>query len=115
MSKQSKDSHASHSSSIALLQERFKRLQKAKEMREEKELSKKLTESQLVDSNNPSRLFFHSELIVPPRPPLQASSPSTQSKNADFRAIHENPTWENLQLHRPTNFEDSDIDTSLRL
>ncbi|KAL7175303.1 hypothetical protein ACSBR2_028996 [Camellia fascicularis] len=58
MSRQSSDSLVNHSS-IALLQERFKQLQRAKEMREERELSRQLSESQRANSTtyDQSRLF----------------------------------------------------------
>ncbi|XP_057465795.1 uncharacterized protein LOC130755432 [Actinidia eriantha] len=112
-SRQRSESLAIHSSSIALLQERFRQLQRAKEMREEKELMKQVSKSHPTNSptcHDPSRLFFNSELIAPPRPPplLQDSSSSLhhrmgQSKNTE------------TILCRSSNYDDSDIDTSLHL
>lgn len=60
-------------SSIALLQERFRQLQRVKEMREERELLRVFSHS---DAGQPARLepFFHPDLILPSRP-LQGSSP----------------------------------------
>lgn len=125
MSRKEGDSPVSHSS-IALLQERFRQLQRAKEIREERELLRQRTEFQRIGSttcNDPSRLFFHSELIVPPRQPLQSSSTSLhhnlQRRQSDLQSF-ENPTSANSQyretvMYRPSNFEDSDIDTSLHL
>lgn len=58
-------------SSIALLQERFRQLERMKEMREERELLRKLAEPK--QCNNPTcyepsgLLFFH--LLTTPRPP----------------------------------------------
>ncbi|GFZ07379.1 hypothetical protein Acr_19g0003160 [Actinidia rufa] len=113
-SRERSESLAVHSSSIALLQERFRQLQRAKEMREEKELMKQVSKSHPTNSptcsHDPSRLFFNSELITPPRPPplLQDSSSSLlhrtgQSKNTE------------TILCRSSNYDDSDIDTSLHL
>ncbi|KAI8009329.1 hypothetical protein LOK49_LG06G00362 [Camellia lanceoleosa] len=123
MSRQSSDSLVNHSS-IALLQERFKQLQRVKEMREERELSRQLSESQRVNSTtyDPSTLFFHSEIILAPRPPHQGPPSlqhNLQSKNDNLRAT-EIPTLANLQysetvMYRSSNCEDSDIDTSLHL
>ncbi|KAL7207593.1 hypothetical protein ACSBR1_029525 [Camellia fascicularis] len=123
MSRQSSDSLVNHLP-IALLQERFKQLQRAKEMREERELSRQLSESQRVNSTtyDQSRLFFHSEIILAPRPPHQGSPSlqhNLQSKNDNLRAT-KTPTLANLQysetvMYRSSNYEDSDIDTSLHL
>jgi hypothetical protein len=124
-------------SSIALLQERFRQLQRVKAMREEKELSKVLVESprQLSPSMQyepaASRLFFHPELILQPRsvPPHICLSlrPNPQSKQAGFWCELDTPA---LMSSSPTKtlsshglldkFDDSatdddDIDTSLHL
>ncbi|GFZ12596.1 hypothetical protein Acr_23g0009810 [Actinidia rufa] len=111
-SRQRSESLVIHSSSIALLQERFRQLQRAKERREERELMRQVSKSHPTHSptcHDPSRLFFNSELIAPPRPPpLQGSSSSLhhhmgQSKNTE------------TFLCRSSNYDDSDIDTSLHL
>lgn len=67
-------------SSIAMLQERFRQLEKMKEMREERELLKLIS----VSPNNhqqcpknlyePSHMFFHSEIIFPTRLPYSFDS-----------------------------------------
>lgn len=126
MGRQSSDSIVVHSS-IVLLQERFRQLQRAKEMREERELLRLLSESERVVNPTaryePSRLFFHSELINPPRPSLQHSpylQTNPQGKNTDLHVI-ETPLLANLWstdavMHRRNVFDDvSDVDTSLHL
>ncbi|KAF8410841.1 hypothetical protein HHK36_003378 [Tetracentron sinense] len=125
MGRQSNDPIVTHSS-IALLQERFRQLQKVKEMREGRELLRLYSESDGVCPtirHEPSRLFFHPELILPPRLTLHSSlslRPNFQSKHAEFRAI-EAPPLTNLWLkdtaimHKGNNFDDSDVDTSLHL
>ncbi|KAK7245968.1 hypothetical protein RIF29_40823 [Crotalaria pallida] len=62
-------------SSIALLQERFRQLERVKEMREERELLKMYTEPKQYNSNMMStyyestRFFSKPELIMPSRSP----------------------------------------------
>lgn len=118
-------------SSIALLQERFRQLQRVKAMREEKELSKVLVESprRLSPSMQyepaTSRLFFHPELILQPRPPPHiclSLRPNPQSKLAGFWCELDTPA---LMSSSPTKtlsshglldkLDDDDIDTSLHL
>ncbi|KAF7146231.1 hypothetical protein RHSIM_Rhsim04G0014600 [Rhododendron simsii] len=128
MNKQSCDSLIVHSSSIALLQERFRQLQRAKEMREGRELLRQVTEPDRDNSStcqDPSRVLFQSELIRPLRLPLQGSPSSSyqqsQSKQADLWAAATPPTSESLHYmetvkHRSSSsFQESDIDTSLHL
>ncbi|KAG5551006.1 hypothetical protein RHGRI_009436 [Rhododendron griersonianum] len=130
MNKQSCDSLIVHSSSIALLQERFRQLQRAKEMREGRELLRQVTEPDRDNSSacqDPSRVPFQSELIHPLRLHLQGSPTSSssyqksQSKQADLWAAATPPTSASLRYmetvkHRPSSsFQESDIDTSLHL
>ncbi|KAE8125416.1 hypothetical protein FH972_020226 [Carpinus fangiana] len=97
-------------SSIVLLQERFRQLQRAKEMREARELLRLLSEPERVKPAmhyDPNRLFFHSELI------------HSSSKHTDLQ-IKETPFLANLGstesvMDRTNNFDDSDVDTSLHL
>ncbi|XP_022724818.1 uncharacterized protein LOC111281355 [Durio zibethinus] len=125
-------------SSIALLQERFRRLQRMKELREERELLRKLAEpkqcSPTLPYDQPSGLlFFH---FLPPRsPPRQVPNFSLfsgpQSKchaGTTFRCM-EAPFFASLlpivtetspSLHVSQNkLKDSDsddgVDTSLHL
>ncbi|GLU23886.1 hypothetical protein SLE2022_398620 [Rubroshorea leprosula] len=113
-------------SSIALLQERFRQLERAKEMRQEKELFRMLSESKQINAampHVPSRSFFHSELMLQPELPLQSTLYSEanmhmQNKHTQVQA-NQTPILENLWsrdtvMHK-TNFDDSDVDTSLHL
>ncbi|KAK9269313.1 hypothetical protein L1049_001084 [Liquidambar formosana] len=124
MGRQSRDPRVTHSS-IALLQERFRQLQRAKEMREERDvlrLSSQLERVNATTQYEPTRLFFHSELILPPRPPVQGSlyfQPNTHSKRTGLQ-VTETPILANLGsteavMHRTNVFDDSDVDTSLHL
>ncbi|XP_059437058.1 uncharacterized protein LOC132170183 [Corylus avellana] len=135
MGGEDQDSTVIHSS-IALLQERFRQLQRVKEMREERELMRMLAEPNKhlnlhpppMPSEQPSKLFFHSELIIPPRSPPQASlsiSPPSQSRRADY-PVRDTPllvnSWRHTDDHRSSvnEFNDSDsdhskVDTSLHL
>lgn len=111
-------------SSIALLQERFRQLQRAKEMRQERQVLRMHSEADRINPATPpesSQLFFHSELILQPRPPRQGSlysESSMQNLHTQHRAI-ETPSLSNLQprdsfMHTST-LNDSDVDTSLHL
>ncbi|KAK7303394.1 hypothetical protein RJT34_14299 [Clitoria ternatea] len=87
-------------SSIALLQERFRQLQRVKEMREERELQKMLNEPKQFNSNitmsssyEPTRLLSHPESIVPsrsPPPPHVSLSlwPTSLDKKEDYSSVH---------------------------
>lgn len=58
-------------SSIALLQERFRELQRIREMREKRELLRLFSEAKYLSSSAPCsqpRWFFHPELWNPTRP-----------------------------------------------
>ncbi|KAK3032478.1 hypothetical protein RJ639_037291 [Escallonia herrerae] len=92
MSGQSRD-QIIHQSSISLLQERFRQLQRAKEIREKREFLRLLSIPQPVNPSTPyhaSRSFYRSELFVPSRPTPQ-TSPSVQynlqSKHADLEHL----------------------------
>ncbi|XVE87654.1 hypothetical protein DITRI_Ditri19aG0005200 [Diplodiscus trichospermus] len=126
-------------SSIALLQERFRQLQRMKEMREERELlRKKLAEPKQCNPTLPydqpsGLLFFH---FLPPRsPPRQVPNFShcpggSQTKCPTFGYM-EAPLFASLlptvtettppSLHVPLNKKledfdsDDDVDTSLHL
>lgn len=126
MNKESTESLVVHSSSIALLQERFRQLQRAKEMREEQELLRQITEPHRDNSTtcqDPSRLAFQSEFIHTLTPQLQGSASfhhHLQSKEAYPWTIETPPTSVNLQYTetvecKSSSFEDPDIDTSLHL
>ncbi|KAE8680260.1 putative metal ion binding protein [Hibiscus syriacus] len=108
-------------SSIALLQERFRQLQRAKEMRQEREVSRLLSEAQRINHatlHQAPQSFFHSELILQPRPPLQGSIYSQTGMHARHQVI-DTSSLSNLWLRdtvmRASTFNDSDVDTSLHL
>lgn len=117
-------------SSIALLQERFRQLQRAKEKREEREFLRSFSQPEHVNQttcHEPSRLFFISELILPSRPSPPSGSLSMQSSwqtNSRDTLLQETqtiPTLANLwskeivMMDRSNTFDDSDVDTSLHL
>lgn len=120
----SSDHIATHSS-IALLQERFRRLQRAKELREKRELLRQFCQSpglNPTEFSKPSRSFFQSELILTHSPPLPgslSSQPNLHNKHHDLQVI-ETPILVNLwppeKVHQASkSFDDSDVDTSLHL
>lgn len=124
MGRQSCDATVIHSS-IALLQERFRQLQRAKEMREARELLRLSSEPERVNPAtlyDPTRLFFHSELIYSPRPLPQGSlylQPNFQSKHTHIQ-VKDTPFFGSLGsidtvMERKNDFDDSDVDTSLHL
>lgn len=89
-------------SSIALLQERFRQLQRVREKREE--LVKLFSEKPA--GNN---LSFQSEVIFPPPTPQDLSLRlNSLSKPAEFRAIRNNSV-------SPFLDKSSEVDTSLHL
>ena len=113
-------------SSIALLQERFRQLQRVKEMREERELLMKNLGDQGRFSPaihcQSSRLSSHPELSFPSPPPPEVTLslwPSMQQiKHSSFQG-DENPLLKRRELaslnrfHEPDS--DCDVDTSLHL
>uniref|UniRef100_A0A5B7BZL8 Uncharacterized protein n=1 Tax=Davidia involucrata TaxID=16924 RepID=A0A5B7BZL8_DAVIN len=113
-------------SSIALLQERFRQLQRVREKREERELLKLFSEPERSTPTmnlEPAKLSFQPEMIFPPRPTLHDSLSlglNSQSKHADFRAIKTPPStnlWSTDAAVMSTSqiFENSEVDTSLHL
>lgn len=112
-------------SSIALLQERFRELQRTREKRQEKELLKLFSESERVAPTmhfDPSKLTFQPEMTLPNRtpPPLQDSLlslglNSSQSKHADLRATKTPTSLWPSSGSSSRNFENPDVDTSLHL
>ncbi|PON80707.1 hypothetical protein PanWU01x14_002630 [Parasponia andersonii] len=128
MGRQSGDATTKVSSSIALLQERFRQLQKVKERREEKELMKMLSESEKVSPKghfDPSNLPFQSNMNLPQRPTSQDDQSLSlgldlQSKQSDVYTFRSQPLtslWPNTSAAASSSksFDNSDIDTSLHL
>ena len=112
-------------SSIALLQERFRRLQKAKELRERKEVQNLSSESIRANSaawSEQTGLFFHSELVLPSKSPFQGSSylqPSLESRQShlqitDDLSLSDMGSRETV-MNRTNCVDDLNIDTSLHL
>ncbi|KAE8654192.1 putative metal ion binding protein [Hibiscus syriacus] len=110
-------------SSIALLQERFRQLQRAKEMRHEREVLWLLFKAEQINPtthHQAPQSFFHSELILQPRPPLQGSIYSQTSMHAQHHQVIDTSSLSNLRprdtvMHQASTFNDSDVDTSLHL
>ena len=123
MGRQSCDPAIIHSS-IALLQERFRQLERAKEMRQQRELLKLFSEADHVQSAMAfeSSKLLHSELNLPPRQPIQASlsfQPTMQTEHNDL-LVNTTPVVANLcstdsVMNLTYNFDESDVDTSLHL
>ena len=135
MGRESHDPTSFHSS-IALLQERFRQLQRVKEMREERELQKMLNEPKQFTSNstltyhnsNTSSILSHPELIMPSSSPPHVSLslwPTSQGKQEDYRSPQTPVSMnyahsQSLQLSWKNVYDcdsgaDSGVDTSLHL
>lgn len=119
MGRQNCNSTAVHSS-IALLQERFRQLERAKEMRQQREQLLRLFSE--PEQANPQ--FFRSELILPTGEPLQGSlyvQSNLRNKPIDQEKIDisnsENLWSGNSVMHIEirNNFDEQDVDTSLHL
>ncbi|KAL9669575.1 hypothetical protein QQ045_007122 [Rhodiola kirilowii] len=115
------DSASSSSSSIVLLQERFKKLQQAREVRQEQELSKKLAELARVNPivfHEPSGLSFNNEY------PYSPQSAQYYHRTDHHLQVNREPKYGNspyttagmgggTQVY--VDDDDSDVDTSLHL
>ncbi|PWA34029.1 hypothetical protein CTI12_AA622990 [Artemisia annua] len=104
-------------SSIAMLQERFRQLEKMKEMREERELLKLIPVSSnnhqhcLVTSKNlyePSHMFFHSEIIFPTR--LPSFDSQLLSLSLWPKKKHDYGYWD-IDIQNITNTHDHNVAT----
>ncbi|KAH1116120.1 hypothetical protein GYH30_045844 [Glycine max] len=124
-------------SSIVLLQERFRQLQRVKEMRKKRELLKMLTTSEPkpFNSNPTMRQFFHPELIIASRssPPHVSLSlgPTSRCMQEYNKSTIEAPVLNNMLSIDSTHNQsiqasckniydwdsgsDSSVDTSLHL
>ncbi|CAA3030684.1 Hypothetical predicted protein [Olea europaea subsp. europaea] len=129
-----KETDHSTFSSIALLQERFRQLEKMKEMRQEKELLRILSESEsrhgypFMHYEPVNKSCFSSKLLMfAPKPDCQLSLslfPDTvQIKSSSFRGVEvprgtiswlvDTPSTSSSSIKIDNS--DSDIDTSLHL
>ncbi|XP_048132190.1 uncharacterized protein LOC125314281 [Rhodamnia argentea] len=134
MGREGNDHDVRHSS-IALLQERFKQLQRVKEMREEREFSKLARQPHEVpDRTTPGYQqyenppLFRGEPRLPQHSPPQAPSslcPSTVDHYSNYRRA-EIPLLADLMSSRPNSnrnvsdkcdqaYDCDDVDTSLHL
>lgn len=117
----------SFNSSIALLQERFRQLQRVKEMREEREHQKMLNEpkqllnfntttmSSTYHHNSNNSILSHPELIMPSRSPPHVSLslwPTTsQGKQEEYTSAH---TSVSMNLY-PTDYNNYSHSQSLQV
>ncbi|KAK1316447.1 hypothetical protein QJS10_CPA05g01032 [Acorus calamus] len=119
MGREANDPTVIHSS-IALLQERFRQLQRVKEMREERELTLRVFAKVAERASppppafhcEPPKWFIHPELILPSRP-LQGYLSLRTFSNADFKHV-EGPLLTEIWPDRANN-EETEVDTSLHL
>ncbi|KAK8654028.1 hypothetical protein V6N13_128008 [Hibiscus sabdariffa] len=115
-------------SSIALLQERFRQLQKVREKREEKEFLKLFSEPDRAESikryePNGFLSTFEPEVALPYRQPQQDSLAlglNSLSRQTDFRGMvipASTSLWPNSAATSSTSkyYENSEVDTSLHL
>ncbi|KAK2995636.1 hypothetical protein RJ640_013593 [Escallonia rubra] len=109
-------------SSIALLQERFRQLEKMREKREERELLRLFSESQQISQSKcfePAKLNLQPATIFPSRPPVQDSLSlglNLFNKHVDFRPMTTPPStnlWSAraAPMSRSQNYEKSDDGT----
>lgn len=109
-------------SSIVLLQERFRQLQKMKEKREGRELLKLFSESEQI-TTTPSKCSDPERTVYTSRPPPRDSLSlglDLYNKHADFRPIQTPPStnlWSAgaAKVSKSYSYEKSDVDTSLHL
>ncbi|KAL0926590.1 hypothetical protein M5K25_002829 [Dendrobium thyrsiflorum] len=102
-----------HSSSIILLQERFKQLQRIREMREKRELLK------LFSCKQPT-LFFHPDLLNPSRSFKSYSDLQNHERGVEDSEFQAMETSLSMSLWPDSTstakkFIETDIDTSLHL
>ncbi|KAL6202461.1 hypothetical protein ACLB2K_026169 [Fragaria x ananassa] len=99
-------------SSIALLQERFKQLQKAKEMREERELLRQLIAESAERANQTHQAAAHFE---PKELVFQSEMTGSQCKQQPQVSMYLQPSYlqskQNYQaaMRRPSKLDDSDV------
>lgn len=114
------------SSSIALLQERFRQLQKMKEKREKRELRvfPESEQTMPATSSEPSKESFQYSTVFPSRPPYQDSLSlglDIYSKYVNSKSMNASPStklWSTgaaPTVSRSYAFEKSEVDTSLHL
>ncbi|OIT26176.1 hypothetical protein A4A49_64897 [Nicotiana attenuata] len=106
--------------SIALLQERFRQLEKAREQREDKTL-KLFPEPQVMNISTKNCIpaqnqeLQHDEMVIFPseKDHLSLGLSLNNSNQTGFRAMKTRTFWSGFSANRI--FENSDVDTSLHL
>jgi len=117
MGSQGNDPTVVHSS-IALLQERFRQLQRVKEMREERKLIREFAaaDTEPTQRQPQPKWFSHPDLVRPSRP--LSGPPAHRGEQPEFRALETSLSmglWHNRPgASRPGGGE-TDVDTSLHL
>ncbi|CAK9180405.1 unnamed protein product [Ilex paraguariensis] len=114
-------------SSIALLQERFRQLQRVKEQREERDLLRQFSGPEqitLIKHSEPDKLPFHRETIFTSRSTLQDSLSlglNLHGKHAELQAMKTSPLtklWSTdlaIVSGASHTSDNSEVDTSLHL
>jgi len=125
MGVQSSDGQVMFSSSIALLQQRFRKLERIREKREERLLHVLAPRPIAVPRETPVKWFFHPELLYPCRPlrdtaaaALFPAVPTTASECKTFQ-LRGDPIAVELWPSKIYNYKhvsgEVDVDTSLHL
>ncbi|PAN46267.1 hypothetical protein PAHAL_9G173700 [Panicum hallii] len=125
MGVQSSDGQVMFSSSIALLQQRFRELERIREKREERLLHVLAPRPATAQREAPVKWFFHPELLYPCRPlrdtaaaALFPAVPTTASECKTFQ-LRSDPIAVELWPSKIYNYKhvsgEVDVDTSLHL
>ena len=125
MGVQSSDGQVMFSSSIALLQQRFRKLERIREKREERLLHVLTPRPAAAPRETPVKWFFHPELLYPCRPlrdtaavTLFPAVPTTASECKTFQ-LRGDPITVELWPSKIYNYKhvsgEVDVDTSLHL
>ncbi|CAI9772596.1 unnamed protein product [Fraxinus pennsylvanica] len=107
-------------SSIALLQERFRQLERLREKREEREVVKLLSEPKWMMTSTetchqlPKISFPHKRQCPSSQVPVQNPLHLGLGKHGDFQAM-KSRSLHSTETREPDSFETSDVDTSLHL
>lgn len=107
-------------SSIALLQERFRQLERLREKREEREAIKLSSDPKWMMTSIetchqlPKFSFPHERQFPSSQVPVQHPLHLRLSKHEDFQGI-ESHSLHSTETREPGNFETCDVDTSLHL
>ncbi|KAG0477194.1 hypothetical protein HPP92_014035 [Vanilla planifolia] len=117
MGRENKESKATYSSSIALLQERFRQLQRTREMREKRELLRLQTEEEYPSSIK-TRWFSHRDSAHPSRPICRNKLGQVHGgdeSESQAMEISLSMTLRPDNVGNTKKFDETDVDTSLHL